>query len=312
MRGFGVLALAACGWAAGADRTFEVAGQVIPEAQASVSLFGATNPFTTATLTDSRGKFRFTRLEAGQYTVAAFIPGYGEKRLTIDVGPSSTDADGRFAVTLRLDQGTGAETLGGKVSVTELAIPERARKRYLEAQKRLEKHDSDGAVEQLKKAVELAPRFTEAWNNLGTIAYQTKRYSDAERYFRTALAGGPGAFEPLVNLGGVLLTLDKADEAYQYNLYAVLKRPQDALANSQMGMNYFALGKMELAEKYLLEARRLDPGHFSHPQLLLAEIYLRRHEYGKTADELEDFLRYHPDWPSAVKIRETVAELRAR
>src|SRR3974377_577838 len=105
MRGFGVLALAACGWAAGADRMFEVAGQGIPEAQGAVSLFGATNPFTTATLTDSRGKFRFTRLEAGQYTVAAFIPGYGEKRLTIDVRASSTDAGGGFGGRLRLGHG---------------------------------------------------------------------------------------------------------------------------------------------------------------------------------------------------------------
>jgi tetratricopeptide (TPR) repeat protein len=295
-----------------AGRSFEVTGQVVPEMQASVSLHGATSPFIASTLTDVHGRFRFKGLAAGQYTLAAFVPGYGEKRSTIDVGPSSTDAKGCYRVTVRFDQGAAPETIGETVSTAELAIPDRARKQFMEAQKRLEKRDIDGAVEHLRNAVAIAPAYTAAWNNLGTIAYQTRTYQQAEEYFRKALLADPGAFEPLVNLGGVLLTLEKFDEAYQYNLFAVLKRPRDALANSQFGMNYFALGKPDLAEKYLLEARRLDPGHFSHPQLLLAEIYLRRHDPAKAADQLEDFLRYHPDWPAAEKMRESVARLRGR
>ncbi len=292
------------------ERTFEVAGTIEPEMQASVSLHGATTPFSTSALSDSRGRFRFTRVAAGQYTLSVFVPAYGQKRMTIDVGPSSADEKGRYSVLVRFDHEVPRETLGGKVSMAELAVPERARKQYQEAQKRLEKRDIDGAIERLEKAVAIAPRFVAAWNNLGTIAYQTRRYPDAEKYFRKALSVDPNAFEPLVNLGGVLLTLEKNDEAYHYNLYSVLKRPQDALANSQLGMNYFALGKADLAEKYLLEARHLDPGHFSHPQLLLAEIYLRRHDSAQAAAILEEFLRFHPDWPSAVRIRDAIARLR--
>lgn len=307
---FGALALAVCGWAASAEQTFELAGQVIPEGKASVSLFGAITPFATATLTDEHGRFRITRLGAGQYTVAAFMPGYGEKRITIDIGPSST-REGRFDLTLRLDQGTAADQSRGKVSVAELSVPDRAWNRYRKALKRLEKHDSAGASALLKEAVEMAPHFTEAWNTLGTIAYQTKRYAEAEQYFRAGLAVESGAFSPLVNLGGVLLTLNKAEEAYGYNQRAVSMRPQDALANSQMGLNCFLLGKVEPAEKYLLEAQRLDPGHFSHPQLVLADIYFRRQEHRKAADELEDFLRWHPDWPAAASVRDAIAKLRA-
>ena len=120
----------------------------------------------------------------------------------------------------------------------------------------------------------------------------------------------PNAYEPLVNLGGVLLTLGNPEEAYRFNLYSVLKRPADALANSQLGMNYLALGKTDLAEKYLLEARRLDPAHFSHPQLSLTEVYLRRGDKPKAIEMLEEFLRYHPDAPNADKIREGIAKLR--
>ena len=308
----GLLTAAICCAAVSPERLFEVLGQVIPERQASVALHGATRPFSTSALTDARGRFRFGRILAGQYTVVAFVPGYGEKRTTIDVGPSSVDAKGRFGITVRLDSGAAPETLGATVSASELAIPESARKQYLEAQKRLGKRDVDGALERLQRAVELAPNYTAAWNNLGTIAYQTGKYPQAEENFRKALITDPGAFEPLVNLGGVLLTLEKIDEAYQYNLFAVLKRPGDALANSQLGMNYFALGKMDLAEKYLLAAQSLDPGHFSHPQLLLAEIYLRRHDDAKAAGELEEFVTRHPDWPAAGRMRAMIQKLRGR
>ena len=104
----------------------------------------------------------------------------------------------------------------------------------------------------------------------------------------------------------------KAEEALRFNLYAVLSRPNDALANAQLGMTYFAVGSLDLAEKYLVVARKLDPGHFSHPQLTLAEVYLRRKQYAQAAGELEDFLRRHPDWAGAAKMRDAIAGLRAR
>jgi len=95
-------------------------------------------------------------------------------------------------------------------------------------------------------------------------------------------------------------------------LYAALTHPNDALANSQLGMSYFYLDKLEPAEKYLTAAKRLDPAHFSHPQLMLAQIALRRGDRPAAAGELEEFLQYHRDAPEAGKIRQDLAQLRAQ
>jgi tetratricopeptide (TPR) repeat protein len=160
--------------------------------------------------------------------------------------------------------------------------------------------------------VELAPQFSGAWNTLGTIAYQTRAFPRAEECFRRALEAEPGAFEPLVNLGGVLLTLLRLEEALRFNTYAVAARPNDALANSQLGMTYFYLGRLELARKHLKLARNRDPAHFSHPQLLLAEIDLREKNWKGAADNLEDFLHQHPDWPTREKVRAAIRSLRER
>lgn len=87
----------------------------------------------------------------------------------------------------------------------------------------------------------------------------------------------------------MLLNLDRPREALGYNQNAVRRRPNDALANSQLGLNYFELNEMEPAETFLKTAVRLDPAHFSHPQLTLAEIYLRRGERAAAVEQMQDF-----------------------
>jgi Tfp pilus assembly protein PilF len=290
---------------------FELIGQVAPAARASVTLHGATTPFSDATLADASGRFRFRDVQAGAYTLSAFVPGRGEARRTIEIGPSFADDKGRVEVTLEVTTSPDDLKRGATVSVRELAVPDKARREYANAQKKLARRDIDGAIAHLENAIALAPDFCAAWNNLGTIAYQTQRYDQAEVYFRRGLQADPAAFEPLVNLGGVLVTLGKVDEALKYNLYAVLSRPDDALANSQLGMAYLAAGNPDLARKYLETAKRLDANHFSHPQLLLAEIHLRQGRRKEAAAELEDFLLRHPDSKDAEKVREVLKRVAA-
>jgi len=296
-----------------AGQFFELDGRVQPEAQASVSIYGVTTPFADDTLTDADGHFKFKKLAAGAYTIAVLEPGRGEARLTVEVGPGNADSRGRVRTVLRLkEEDFVHDARRDLISARQLTIPESAHREFEDAQRALAKRDAAGAVEHLEKAVEIAPQFDLAWNNLGTIAYRAQQYARAEECFRRALAANPGAYEPLVNLGGVLLNLNQPDEAMLYNRHAVLLRPNDALANSQLGMTYFGMNQLDAAEKYLERARDLDPAHFSHPQLLLAEIHARENQPLKAAADLEDFLAHHPDWPGAAALREQIAKWKAR
>ena len=296
-----------------AEPLFELSGQFLPPGRASVSLFGARNPFAAATLSDAAGRFTFKNLRADDYTIAVSITGRGEARRTVEVGPAAAGSHRRVSLTLDLkdsDFELAGPVRRHSVSAGQLAIPPSALRDYQQARKDLERHDPEAAAKRLEAAVEVAPQFATAWNELGAIAYQTHKFDRAEECFRQALEQDPGAFEALVNLGGTLVAVHKLDEAADYNLRAVLARPNDALANSQLGQTYFELARMDLAQKYLERARQIDPAHFSHPQLLLAEIHLRRGERREAAGVLEEFLKYHPDWPQAAKMRQTIAELR--
>uniref|UniRef100_Q01ZA4 TPR repeat-containing protein n=1 Tax=Solibacter usitatus (strain Ellin6076) TaxID=234267 RepID=Q01ZA4_SOLUE len=299
--------------AAAYGQVYEFTGQITPAGRGSVSLYGATQPFTASTLTDDGGRFAFRKLDAGTYTLSVYLPGRGEARQTIEIGPGTADSRRRVHLSLALREGDFDPTTDRRrhaVSARQLTIPERAVRDYEDSQHDLEKRDVESAEKRLEHAVELAPQFENAWNTLGTIAYQTRRFTLAEQRFREALKQDPTAYEPLVNLGGVLVTLHKLDEALEVNVHAALTRPGDALAESQLGMTYFELGQFDNAVKHLERARKLDPAHFSHPQLYLAEIHLRRGEKAAAADVLEDFLLHHPDYPQADKVRENIGELR--
>ena len=286
---------------------FELSGHIQPEQRLVVYLQGATAPFNATTEADLNGRFHFRKLLRGTYVLMV-----SSLQRTVEVGPSLADSKGRVTVTIILedtDAGAGFRHRAS-ISVRELQISNEARREYDEAQKALGRRDVPAAIVHLKRAIELAPQFSAAWNHLGTIAYQTGQYVEAETDFCKALDADPDAYAPLVNLGGVLINLGKWDEALEYNKRAVLKSPHDALANSQLGMSYFYGGQLDAAEKYLTTAKQIDPAHFSHPQLLLAEIHVRRNEPEGAIRELEDLLKRHPDLPNAPKIRGEIARLR--
>lgn len=299
--------------AAADSRRFELAGRIEPAEAASVSITSASSSFSSVTRTDAGGRFRFRNLAAGEYVVTVFVAGRGLARVSTPVGPGTADARNRVSLTLRLkdaDFDRSALALRHVAPAGQLAVPGEAQREFERALADLERTDAAAAAKRLERAVALAPRFSAAWNLLGTIAYHASDYARAEECFRESLAADPGNYDPLVNLGGVLINRNRLDEAIGLNLRAVLARPSDALANAQLGLAYFHAGALELAEKYLVRARDLDPAHFSHPQLTLAEIHLRQGRRQAAAGDLEDFLARHPDYPTAARMREKIAELR--
>jgi len=292
---------------------YELTGRIDPPAAVSIYLHGATAPFESSAQSGADGRFRFHKLPSGTYTLVITTPARGEAVQTVELTPGTVDSKGHLDLVLRIDasrlESDGARTTGATVSATLLSVPDRARKEYDEAQRCLSRGDSACASGHLHRAVEFAPQFAAAWNQLGTIAYQTRRYSDAETNFRRALDADPDAFEPLVNLGGVLLNLERPKEALPYNLRAVERRPNNALANSQLGLTYLALRDPDRAEKYLKIAIRIDPAHFSHPQLPLAGIYIQRGDRRSALEALRSFLKQHPDAPEAPGVRRQIADL---
>jgi Tfp pilus assembly protein PilF len=302
---------------AGSQRTYQLIGSVRQSdgkpfrgVTPVVFLQNALTPFTTHTFADSGGEFKFMDLLPGMYSLIITIPRVGEQYKTIEIGPSFADSKGRVNIKVTFER--KPQTLDKTVSTVELGLSDEAKMEYRKAHTCLERSDAAGAIAHLKKALELAPKFPTALNILGTLAYQSRNFAEAERYFRQALEQEPDSYAPLVNLGGALLSEGKWQESLSYNLLAVQARPDDALGQAQLGQSYFAVGQLDAAEVALKNAKALDPGHFSYPQLVLARIYLQKQNPERVILEMEEFLKLHPDSDRASAIRKALQELRGK
>jgi Tfp pilus assembly protein PilF len=288
----------------------ELRGGVVPRIhQTLVTISGVDSPFRKQALV-FQGKFKFSDLTPGTYTVTVYHPQWGPTQKTIAVTPSFADKKGRVEVAFALEQSPeNRERLledHNTVSVRELSISPQAEQLYREGRENLSRRKIDEAIARLEKAVELSPAFVDAWNELGTIYYQTGKYEMAEKHFRKALEHDPESYSPIVNLGGTLVSMGRFEDGLPFNLKAVGMRADDALANSQTGMNYFYLGNFADALKYLAKARTIDPAHFSQPQIFLAEIYGRMGVPQEALGELRDFVQRHPVSPRTPEVRHAI------
>jgi tetratricopeptide (TPR) repeat protein len=301
------LAVAVSNPALGAE-TYQVAGTILREngkpflrSRAVVFLHGAVKPYYARTEAALNGTFKFKNVPASTYILLVAMPQMGELQKTIEVGPGFADSKKRVELTITASKADAKERTH-VVSAAELSIPPSAKEEYGKATACLARRDIQGAIACLKRATEIAPQFAGAWNLLGTIAHQTRQFAQAEEYFREALRRDAELYPPLVNLGGALLAQGKIEESLSVNLRAVAAGPRDALANTQLGLCYFYLGRLDDAEIYLKQAKTLDAGHFSCPQLYLAEIYASRGQTAAAISEIEEFLRLHPDTENASEL----------
>ena len=303
------------------DKPLEFRGQVVIPPRAvlrnrriALTLLRVGTPLRLQTFADSRGRFQFHKVPSGTYNLTIRIPGFGEMQsTTVEITGSFADSKGRVEKTYSYDEATlghqAQPPTRGLVSVRQLSIPWKAELEFGKAQGDLQHDKVDSARQHLEKAVKIAPQYTEALNDLGVIAFQANDFSAAETYFRKALDKDSEAFEPLVNLGGALLALNRGTEALEVNSRAHDERPNDPLAAAQLGMSYYLAGNDEEALNYLLLTEQLDPNHYTNPQIALARIYLNHSNTEAAREELDDFLKRHPDSPEAAAVRSMLSKI---
>src|SRR3954453_5268507 len=155
---------------------FEFRGEIVPHRVASISLHAVATPFAVATLAGPDGRFHLKDLQAGTYTLSVSTQLGSEVRKTVEIGPATTDRKRKVTAAISMDTEAPHQDRAGTVSARALQIPDSAQREYEQALRSVSKRDFDGAVSCLQRAVAIAPGFSAAWNQLGTMAYQTQQY----------------------------------------------------------------------------------------------------------------------------------------
>ena len=244
----------------------------------------------------------------GNCELRAVLPGYRSDMVNLASRQMMDNPDVGTIMLHRL-----GEVEGSVISMTSLEAPKDAKKAYDHARDALKKDKLAEAEKDLRKAVEIYPRYAVAWYELGRIQQRNKQTEQARQSYAQALAadakytspymqlaelaGGEQNWADLADVSGRLLKLDPVDYpgAFLYN----------AVAN-------FNLGKIDAAERSARAGQKLDVSHqFPKLDRVMAMVLARKKDYAGAADQMRSYLQYAPAGEDMVAIKRQLGQFEA-
>jgi hypothetical protein len=215
---------------------------------------------------------------------------------------------------------------GATLSAAPYQAPKDARRAYEKGLQALGNGKLADAHKYFETAVELYPRFVNAWFQLGTVL-QKENQKDAARkaytqattldtrflppyLFLASMAYEAQNWTEVLRLTGHLLALDPLNQM-DVTVYTLDLDPLNyAEAYFFNSFANYKLNKIEDAEKSALQAEHLDlRTHFPQLHLLLAEIFARKNNYARAITEIQTYLALAPQAKDAAQQREKLASL---
>lgn len=203
----------------------------------------------------------------------ASLPGYHSDAVSLTNRRATDNPDLGMIVLHRI----AGEDGGLSVSATSLAAPRTALNSFEQGMKAARGGDAKGAAKALTRAVEIYPRYAEAWFELGFLAARSRNWAESARCLDRGLAVSPGG--------------------YPQAWYA------DAMAHDY-------LNDFDAAERSAREAVRQDMGH-RNPRAgyVLGMVLAQKRDFRAAASELRAYLERAPHAPDAEQVRAQLAEI---
>jgi len=258
-------------------------------------------------MTDDNGKFVFSRIPPGLYTIV-FEGDSQFERASQEVEVLRNSASQTVAIRLRYRPSTDSKP--AVINSEYAGVPKKAIDFYNKGIKLVNSKDIKGAVDQLKLAVAEYPEFVLAFNELGIQYMQLNELEKADESLRAALKIKPDAFEPMMNRGIVLYRMKKFDKSEPVLRSALTLNQKSAVGHFYLGRLLVNLERLDEAEKEFNLALSLSENKMIEVHRMLANLYITRDEYKRAADELEKYLKLNPKAPDAEQLKRVLSELK--
>jgi Flp pilus assembly protein TadD len=257
---------------------------------------------------DLAGNFTFTNVGQGPFSIRVEING-------VEAANQPIDAFGGGRVTIMVPLARKPEARDGNAPIVDVSeflnqYPKKAVSHFEKGNDFLKKKKPEEAIKYLRSAVELAPTFYQAHQQLGIAYRDAGRRADAEREFVTAHELNARGIDPLLNLTALYLEDNDTVRAIEVSEQAVKINSQSAHAHFNLGVVLYKAGQFERAETSLKRALDLAPkrGDF---RLALANVYLKLQRYDSTLEQLDSYISENPkgeQLPAAVAMRDQLLQ----
>ena len=179
----------------------------------------------------------------------------------------------------------------------------------------LMKSNLSEAQASFEKCVQLAPKYSDAQNNLGTVLQEKGDLAGAEAAFQRAFSID-GNYNAGFNLGKIYFQQGKLDESLDYVQRSLRKFPRSLLALNLQGLIFESQNKLDEAITSYNIALGVVP---DEPNVLFnqAVAFYKKNDFGKTRAQLDKILRLLREKPSAnagqdAEMKKRIEELQRR
>jgi tetratricopeptide (TPR) repeat protein len=259
------------------------------------------------TRTDDIGKFQFRGLTKGRYEVVANLERHPPIRELVAMNTQNQVY--HVSLFVRSEHENTKAAPGSTVDLAYLKLPRKAQQEFERALRSSNEGNYDRSVRSLRTVLELEPNFSPAHNQLGINLYLLGRRQEAAQAFLKATQLDTCYSHAFFNLGKLLNESGDHLSAIEFLRAGLACDFKSALGFFQLGVAYYQLNSLQVAESYLKKALELDSDH-THPiRLELANLYLKRGEVPSATAQLTAFLQENPDAPQAAQVRKTLQRL---
>jgi tetratricopeptide (TPR) repeat protein len=234
--------------------------------------------------------------------VRLFVPGYAPVTKTITEPP---DIQGIDVGILLLRPLEGVR--GFSVSETSLLVPSGARKEFDKAESDFRNNRLPSAVQHLEKAVAQDDKYAAAWNQLARIYVVNHETEKANLAYRKAIAGDPRYIPPYIGLANLELQMEQYESAIEYAQKALALDAHTADARFIEAAAEFHLNRLDAAAKNAQEVEKDTHQNIPQVHLLLADIFMKKHDPSNAAVQMRAYLKESPRGPSAEDVKRNLA-----
>lgn len=265
--------------------------------------------------TDRSGRFVFTALGQGRYSLRVLVPGSDllEQTESVELGGGAAAGNDTVQVDVRLRARSGQDERAGAAVIFAQDIPDEALRLFTSAVSEVKRGNPQAAVNELVKALEIYPTYFAALELLGIQYLKHEMFADARKAFEAAVAVNRRSYGSWYGLSYAHFGLEDWANAAVAAENALAIDKSSSQACFVLAMSRRSLKEYDVAEKAFLKAKELDRANNADIHWNLALLYANNLKaYRKAADELETFLKISPNHPEAPHIRKLIVSFRAK
>jgi tetratricopeptide (TPR) repeat protein len=205
-----------------------------------------------------------------------------------------------------------ADAPAGTVSVTN--APTDARKAFQKAQEHVAAKRPAEAEKEFAKAVQLYPKYAEAWQGLGSVSLTLNRPAEARKAFLQSIASDAGFAKPYLSLTRLSATeRNWPDVVEKAGALLHLNSQESAQAYYYRAVAHYNLDSNDKAFDDAQQAVKLDTAHaVPLAEQMLGVLFSMRGDHKAAAEQFRNYIQHVPPTANVEAVKKLLAEAESR